>query len=156
MSEESNARRLPVLPLKNTVLFPHQMLPLVVGRPSSLAAVEAALSTEDKTLVVVSQNDDEIEEPGFQDLCSDRHAGRDQEDGSRRSGLQIIVQGIERVSLTADQQETAFLQATAEPMPQPDDWDTKTEALHREVLRPGAPHPRNRQSPGPVGAQSDD
>ena len=70
MSDRIAPRRLPVLPLKNTVLFPHQMLPLVVGRTSSMAAVEAALSTEDKTLVVVSQQNDELEEPRFQDLSA--------------------------------------------------------------------------------------
>jgi len=37
---------LPLLPLKNTVLFPYLFIPLSVGRPQSLAAVEAALATE--------------------------------------------------------------------------------------------------------------
>ena len=48
---------LPVLPLKSSVLFPYQMLPLVAGRPKSMAAVEAALATEEKTLLVVSPNE---------------------------------------------------------------------------------------------------
>jgi len=39
---------LPVLPLKNTVLFPYLFLPLSVGRPDSVAAVEAALASEEK------------------------------------------------------------------------------------------------------------
>jgi ATP-dependent Lon protease len=39
---------LPLLPLKNSVLYPGLMLPLAVGRPSSLAAVDAALATEEK------------------------------------------------------------------------------------------------------------
>ena len=54
---ESNApilTHLPVLPLKRTVLFPGTMMPLTVGRDRSIAAVEAALKTEDKTLLVVS------------------------------------------------------------------------------------------------------
>ena len=134
MSEESDVPRLPVLPLKNTVLFPHQMLPLVVGRPSSLAAVEAALSTEDKTLIVVSQRDDEIEDPQFPDLLSIGTRAVIKKMARADQVIQIIVQGIERVTLTPDPQETGFLQAVAEPLPSPDDWNTQAEALHREVL----------------------
>ena len=46
-------RTLPVLPLKNTVLFPNMFIPLSVGRASTRAAVEAAMSSEDKMFVVV-------------------------------------------------------------------------------------------------------
>src|SRR5436189_259464 len=59
---------MPVLPLKNTVLLPYLFMPLSVGRPSSLAAVEAALATEEKTLVVVTQRDPAVEDPGFEQL----------------------------------------------------------------------------------------
>ena len=48
--------------------------------------------------------------------------------------IQIVVQGIECVTLLPDDQQHAFLQALIEPLPSPDDWDTETEALHREVL----------------------
>ena len=47
----------PVLPIKNTVLFPGLFLPLSVGRAASRAAIEAALATEDKQIVVVAQRD---------------------------------------------------------------------------------------------------
>ena len=40
------------------------LMPLVVGRAASVAAIEAALTTEDKTLLVVSQTDSSVEEPG--------------------------------------------------------------------------------------------
>ena len=45
---------IPVLPLQNTTLFPETMVPLSVGRPGSMAAVEAALSGEEKLLACVS------------------------------------------------------------------------------------------------------
>src|SRR5260370_25972881 len=61
-------RALPLLPLKNTVLFPHLFIPLSVGRPQSLAAVEAALTTEEKTFVVVAQKNDSVDQPGLDDL----------------------------------------------------------------------------------------
>ena len=59
---------LPVLPLKNTVLFPHLFLPLSAGRPISLAAVEAALASEDKTFLVVAQRNPQVEPPAADDL----------------------------------------------------------------------------------------
>src|SRR5882672_8129626 len=45
---------IPVLPLTNTTLFPETMVPLAVGRPASIAAVEAALSSEEKLLACIS------------------------------------------------------------------------------------------------------
>ena len=42
-----HTKLLPLLPLKNSVLFPHLLMPLSVGRPTSLAAVDAALATEE-------------------------------------------------------------------------------------------------------------
>src|SRR5436189_6299451 len=45
---------IPVLPLQNTTLFPETMVPLSVGRPASIAAVEAALTSEEKLLACIS------------------------------------------------------------------------------------------------------
>src|SRR3974377_1608127 len=61
-------KTLPLLPLKNSVLFPGMFMPLTVGRPGSIAAVEAAFETEDKEVVVVAQRDPEHETPNAADL----------------------------------------------------------------------------------------
>lgn len=53
MSEEQVVYTLPVLPLKNAVLFPYLLMPLSAGRPGSIAAVEAALATESKEVLRV-------------------------------------------------------------------------------------------------------
>src|SRR5688572_15635188 len=45
---------IPVLPLQNTTLFPETMVPLAAGRPASMAAVEAALASEEKLLACIS------------------------------------------------------------------------------------------------------
>src|SRR6476620_2510995 len=66
--EPVSDRTYPVLPIKNTVLFPSLFLPLSVGRPASRAAIDAALATEDKTLLVVAQRDNDQEAPGLADL----------------------------------------------------------------------------------------
>src|SRR5437016_12956657 len=49
---------IPVLPLQNLTLFPETMVPLAVGRPASMAAVEAALSSEEKLLACISVRSD--------------------------------------------------------------------------------------------------
>ena len=59
---------LPVLPLKNSVLFPHLFMPLSAGRPASLAAVEASLATEEKTFLAVALKNAEAELPTADDL----------------------------------------------------------------------------------------
>lgn len=54
----ADALQLPVLPLRNTVLFPGVSTPITVGRPGTLAAIEAALASSDPTALVVAQRED--------------------------------------------------------------------------------------------------
>ncbi|HET9784718.1 MAG TPA: LON peptidase substrate-binding domain-containing protein, partial [Terriglobales bacterium] len=54
--------RLPMMPLRDMVIFPHQMTPFVVGRPSSVKALEAAL-LEDKKIFLATQHDASLDEP---------------------------------------------------------------------------------------------
>src|SRR5881394_2522405 len=65
--EPGGAERLPVLPLRDVVFFPHVIMPLVVGRPGSLAAVSAA-AAGDGRIVLVPQRDSEIQEPAASHL----------------------------------------------------------------------------------------
>ena len=62
---------LPVLTVRDTVVFPRGMLPITVGRPSSLALVQSL--GENRTLAVVSQVDPRVEAPGPEDLSRIRH-----------------------------------------------------------------------------------
>ena len=73
MSDLEKIRILPLLPLKNSVLFPGLLMPLSVGRTSSLAAVEAAVATEDKEIIVVAQRDASADTPGSGGSVHDRH-----------------------------------------------------------------------------------
>ena len=57
----------PFIPLRNLVVFPYTVVPLLVGRPKSIAAIEKALSS-DKMIVVASQKNGFVEEPTPGDL----------------------------------------------------------------------------------------
>ena len=65
--EQSTQEELPVLPLREFVLFPYMVLPLFVARESSMAAVEDALAGE-RLLLLVAQRDPEIDDPDPDDL----------------------------------------------------------------------------------------
>ena len=54
MSNPENLQTLPVLPIKHAVLFPSMLMPLNVGRPSSIAAIEAALASEENSKELIS------------------------------------------------------------------------------------------------------
>ena len=108
----TNITALPVLPLKNTVLFPYLFMPLAVGRPGSVAAVEQVLGTEEKTFVAVAQRDSSVDQPGTGTSAPRRHARRDQERYARREGgMEMLVQGVERVELLEADQTEPFLKA---------------------------------------------
>jgi len=60
--------RLPVLPLKNLVLYPNLMLPLSVGREGSRNAVEASLQHFGGEILLLTQRDPQVDQPGEADL----------------------------------------------------------------------------------------
>ncbi|PID41538.1 MAG: endopeptidase La [Proteobacteria bacterium] len=65
--EDTAAEQLPMLPLRDVVVFPHMVVPLFVGREKSIAALEAAMDSG-RRILLVAQKDASIEEPGIQDV----------------------------------------------------------------------------------------
>jgi ATP-dependent Lon protease len=124
---------LPVLPLRNIVLFPNLFMPLSVGRPQSVAAIEAVLATEEKTFVVVAQKDNNNEQPGFDDLHTVGTRAVVKKMARGEGVIELIVQGVERVALLKAEQTEPFLKVRVRSLPLPDDTDTEVEALYRAV-----------------------
>jgi ATP-dependent Lon protease len=129
----SSETTLPLLVARNAVLFPRVLLPLSVGRPSSVHAVEAALATEHKTLLVAVQTDASIEEPAFTDLFP--FATRAVVKRVERAGdfLQVVLQGIDRTRLLDLAQTTPHMVARAQVLPDLTDNAAGTEAMHRAI-----------------------
>jgi len=67
-SENASVRRIPVLPVRDTVLFPHAVLPLTVGRESSIQLIESL--GEERTIVVAAQLDPRLDSPKPEDMHS--------------------------------------------------------------------------------------
>jgi ATP-dependent Lon protease len=134
VTPSENVVVLPVLPLKNTVLFPHLFMPLAVGRPNSMAAVEAVLGTEEKSFVVAAQRDGDNEQPGIDDLYTIGTRAVIKKMARGEGIIELIVQGVERVTLLKAEQTEPFLKAGVRPLPEPQDSGTEIEALYRTVV----------------------
>src|ERR1700679_3131133 len=131
-----SAKILPVIPIKNTVLFPNLLMPLSVGRPKSVAAIQAALATEGKEILVVTQRDSSVETPGPADLFPTATRAVIKRSGRNGEKYDVFVLGVERVAL-ADFAGEDYLRASFRPVPIPaqsDETDPEIEALHREVV----------------------
>src|SRR5258707_300468 len=89
--------KLPVLPVKNTVLFPYIHMPFSVGRPASLAALETAVATEEKEILIVCQRNSAVETPGQDDLYAVGTTAVIKKTAHGDDGrVQLIVLGTER------------------------------------------------------------
>ncbi|HSG90458.1 MAG TPA: endopeptidase La [Pseudomonadales bacterium] len=128
---------LPLLPLRNTVVFPHLAAPLAVGRPASMAAVEAVTADPDgpQLMVCVAQLDGDSEQPApgevhrIGTLVAVRRV--EQADG----GAQVLVQGLERVRLDAVRDTGTYLEADISRLGLPTGAGPELDALVRENHR---------------------
>ncbi len=136
MSDGETLQVLPLLPLKNSVLFPYLLMPLSVGRPTSVAAAEAVLATEEKDIVVVAQRDASKEVPETaEDLYTvGTRAVIKKMARPSESQMELIVLGVERVVLVRLEQHAPFLRGRIRPFPLPDERTPEVEALHRAVI----------------------
>lgn len=124
----------PVLPLKSTVLFPHILMPVAVGRPQSVAAAEAALALEDKTLVAAVQRDPQTQTPDLVALYPIATLAVVKRVIQRQDNvLQLLLQGVERVELQHLAQTTPYLRVAVQPVPEPRDQSPEVMALLRTV-----------------------
>lgn len=132
------AGTLPVLPLRNTVLFPGLFLPLSVGRPSSIAAVEAALATEDKTILAVTQRDGDNESPAFDELATIGVRAVIRKVARTDGGVEMLIQGLERVVLVRVEQTEPCFKASYRALPLPEEHSTEVEALKGAIVELGS------------------
>lgn len=131
---KNSLRELPLLPLKNSVLFPGLLMPLGVGRAASIAAVDAALLTEEKEIVVVAQRDSSVDVPDGAQLYSvgTRAIIRKATHG-RQDHVEVIALGVERVVLVKVE-DGAYLKARIRPLALPDDSSREIEALTLSLI----------------------
>src|SRR5947208_2721122 len=109
-------------------------MPLSVGRPGSVAAVEAVLASEDKNFIVVAQRDAQNDQPGPADLFTVGTRAVVKKMARGESGVELLVQGVERVVILKAEQTEPFLKVRAKTLPLPEDGGTEVEALYRAVL----------------------
>ncbi len=125
-SEESN----PILPLRNTVLFPQQIIPIYIGRDQSLKLIDDLPENGDKKIIVVAQRDGSIENPKSEDLF---------EWGTLALVMRVfnmpdkqksaIVQGIARIKITKYYQSTPYFIGTGIRFDDPEDHSVELEAM---------------------------
>ena len=140
---------LPLLPIKRTVLFPGVMMPLTIGRERSMAAVQAAMKTEDKTIVVVAQRDPQTEEPSLADLYTIGTKAIVKQIGQTSEGsIHVLAQGVERVVLLKEEQTTPYPLARVRPLERPSDSGPEVQALHRAIQELVSDLPRLIEAPG--------
>jgi len=124
----------PVMPLRNTVLFPQQVIPIYIGREKSLKLIED-LGDGDKHIVVVAQEDGSIEDPKPEDLYAYGTLGIvlkvfDMPDNSKSA----IVQGLERVKLISFGEPNPYYRVVVEKVSdQPIDDELEVEALAKNL-----------------------
>ncbi len=149
MSNDTLTLTLPILPIKRTVLFPGTMMPLTVGRERSMAAVQAAMKTEEKMIVVVAQRDPLTDEPRLGDLYSIGTKTIVKQIGQTSEGaIHVLAQGVERVVLMKEEQSTPYALARIRPLERLSDGGTEVLALHRAIQELVTDLPRLIEAPG--------
>jgi len=128
------ARDLPVLPVRDTVLFPHAVLPLTVGRESSVQLINSL--GEDKTIVVIAQREARIDSPQPVDLYPiGTLATVHKVVKMPNQSLFVFAEGLERVSVLEYTQLSPYIKATVATVSEVrPEMNSEVEALQRNIL----------------------
>jgi ATP-dependent Lon protease len=132
--ENSGGKSFPILPVRDTVLFPHAVLPLTVGRESSIQLINSL--GEEKTIVVVAQRDARMDSPQPSDLHAyGTLATIHKVVKMPNSSLFVFTEGTERVKVGTYAQTEPFMTASVETIPEVAAAPgPELEALQRNVL----------------------
>ena len=131
----SRKSRIPVIALRELVLFPGVTLPIAAGRPPTLRAIEAALKTDDKLVFTVLQRDD-ADLPSAGNLHTIGTIARIEQVQRGIGGTQLLVSGQDRGIAFRIEEEDGYLTATvgsAEELQPLNSKDLAFEAMHKEL-----------------------
>lgn len=148
--------RLPVLPLRDVVIFPYMVFPVLVGRESSLRAANEALS-QHRFIFLTAQKDPAVNEPTQDDLYKEGTVAKIVQILKLPNGLlKVLVDGIAQAVVKRFLPNERFLEAEVTPVPQEVTQDTELDALlrHGSTLFREYVH-LNRNIPAEVLATSD-
>ena len=105
-------RRLPMMPIRDMVIFPHMMTPFVVGRASSVRALEEALAG-DRRIFLATQHDAAVDEPSVDDIYETGTIGNIVQSVRMPDGnIKVLVEGVERARAVEVTDEDGFFVAS--------------------------------------------
>ncbi|MDR0716186.1 MAG: endopeptidase La [Azoarcus sp.] len=132
---DAQQMELPLLPLRDVVVFPNMVVPLFVGRPKSIKALEVAMEETGKTILLVAQHSAAKDEPSISDLYSIGCVARILQmlrlpDGT----IKVLVEGWRRVHVDAVDDRNQLFFARATPVPSAGKDNTEVEAMRRAII----------------------
>ncbi|MDD5424378.1 MAG: endopeptidase La [Candidatus Omnitrophica bacterium] len=135
MKKENQSKdSLPLLPLRDMVVFPFMTVPLVVGREKSIAAVEESL-TKDKTILLCAQKSVKVEEPSADDIYPIGTVGQIIQSVKLPDGsYKLLVEGLYRARVIKLYALKGYLNADIENVPVPAEKTIEVEAMVRSMV----------------------
>jgi ATP-dependent Lon protease len=126
---------LPLIPLRNIVVFPQMVVPLFIGRSKSVKALEGILNKE-RMIVFASQKSEDVEEPDVKDICTIGTLSEIvQMQGLPDGTTKILVEGVARVRIDSFMSETPFFKVKISSIPEIDEMTIEVEASIRTIIK---------------------
>ena len=125
---------LPIVPLRDVVVFPHMMMPFVIGRPSSTRALEHAL-TKDKRIFLAAQQDAATDDPQPKDIHTMGCVANIVQSLKLPDGnVKVLVEGLDRARAVEWKEDKGFYRVVAKLLPRQDDTSEDVENAMTRVV----------------------
>jgi len=125
---------LPLLPLRDVVVFPHMVIPLFVGRPKSIKALETAMEAG-KSILLVAQKSAAKDEPGAEDMYATGTIANILQMLKLPDGtVKVLVEGTQRAQILTIADLKTHYGADATPVPVDPEDTTELEAMRRAMI----------------------
>ncbi len=132
--ERSERIEIPVLPLRDVVVYPHMVIPLFVGREKSIRCLEAAMD-HDKKIMLVAQKEASTDEPGVNDLFTVGTVASILQMLKLPDGtVKVLVEGLQRARISALSDNGEHFSAKAEYLESPTIDEREQEVLVRTAI----------------------
>ena len=140
--EKPETKRLPMMPIRDVVIFPHMMTPFVVGRESSVRALEEALAG-DKKIFLATQHDASVDEPSPDEIYSVGTVANIVQSLKLPDGnIKVLVEGVERGKVVSVSDDEGFFRAVVrtsnfrvEPGPQLEALTSRVTTLFEQYVK---------------------